>query len=89
MNSPLDGLNTKTYRILLNSFSGLVLCMAKPFKKGDFIQIDGKLGSVENIVLRKTLLKSPEGDLSFVENSKFHLKTLHNLSSKKIIRIDL
>ena len=89
MNSPLKSLQTRIYRPIINSLSGLAISVFNPFKKGDFIEIDGNLGSVENRGIRKTAIKTPDGSITTVENSKFYFKQLHNLSSENIIRLDL
>lgn len=89
MNSLVYHLNTKVYRPLLNACSGLALSVFTPFKKGDFIEIDGKIGSVENRGIQTTAIKSPDGELTAIDNSKFYFHPLHNLSSQNIIRLDL
>ncbi|GEM_PF-850378 len=89
MNSLLTKLKTKVYKPLIDSCSGLALSILNPFKKGDFIEIDGQLGSVENRGIRRTAIKTPDGSISTVSNSKFYFKQLHNLSSENIIRLDI
>lgn len=89
MISLLDDLKAKVYKPLLDSCSGLALSVLNPFKEGDFIEIDGKIGLVENRGMRKTAIKTADGSISTVENSKFYFKKLHNLSTENIIRLDL
>lgn len=72
-----------------NVGSGIMLKVFKPFRKGDFIEIDGQLGSVEKCGFRKTIVKKMDGGELKLENSTFYTKNLHNLSSKNIIRLDL
>lgn len=74
---------------LVNSFSGLLLKVLSPFKKGDFIEIDGQLGSVAKQGLLKTTLTHLDGSLTIIDNSKFYSTSLHNLTTKNIIRLDL
>ena len=69
--------------------SGIMLKVFRPFRKGDFIEIDGQLGSVERCGFRKTIVKKIDGGELKLENSTFYTKNLHNLSSKNIIRLDL
>lgn len=82
-------IQTKIYKPLINSISGVAISLFNPFKEGDFIEIDGKLGSVENLGIRRTAIKTPEGQIATIENRHFYLKQLHNLSSENIIRLDL
>lgn len=89
MIAPLNFIKTKIYKPLMNSLSGIAISVLNPFKEGDFIEIDGKLGSVENLGIRKTAIKTPEGQISTIENRHFYFKQLHNLSSENIIRLDL
>ncbi|MCE7994500.1 MAG: mechanosensitive ion channel family protein [Roseivirga sp.] len=79
----------KALNPLVNSFSGVLLKVLSPFKKGDFIEIDGQLGAVAKQGLLKTTITHLDGSLATIDNSKFYSSSLHNLSTKNIIRLDL
>ena len=72
---------------LLNFFSGLLLKVSGPFRTGDFIEINGQLGSVKKKGLQKTIITNLDGSSTAIENGKFFTNELHNLSTKNIIRL--
>ena len=73
---------------LLNFFSGLLLRISGPFRKGDLIEINGQLGSVEKKGLQKTIITHLDGSSTAIANGQFFTKELHNLSTKNIIRLN-
>lgn len=89
MNQVAMTIKQKAFNPLVNSFSGMLLKVLRPFKKGDFIEIDGQLGSVAERGLLKTTITHLDGSLTIIDNSKFYSSSLHNLSTKNIIRLDL
>jgi len=72
-----------------NLLSGLSIRVFKPFEKGDFIEINGYLGSVEHKGFKKTILKNIEGEQVQIANTLFYTKHLHNLTHENIVNIDL
>ncbi|MGW8121051.1 mechanosensitive ion channel domain-containing protein [Roseivirga echinicomitans] len=73
----------------LNLTGGFFLKMVKPFREGDFIEVDGEIGSATLINWTSSELKTIDGESIKVENSRFLLGKLHNLSDKNIIRLEL
>lgn len=55
--------------IFENFFAGILLLWKYPFEKGDFIECENILGRVENISVRMTELRKPDGELVVVPNS--------------------
>ena len=74
---------------LVNYISGVLLKVLSPFKKGDFIEIDGQLGSVSKTGLLMTTITNLDGTYTVIENARFYSRSLNNLSTKNIIRLDL
>ena len=74
---------------LSNIGSGLLLRVFKPFRIGDFIEVDGKVGSIEKSGFQKTTIKRIDGTETKVNNTIFYKRELHNLSAKNIISLDL
>tara|TARA_R110001599_G_scaffold115567_2_gene282419 strand:+ start:12304 stop:12855 length:552 start_codon:yes stop_codon:yes gene_type:complete len=74
---------------LLNLSGGIFLKTVKPFKKGDFIEVDGEIGSVTSSSWTSSEIKTVDGETIKVENAQFLLGTLNNLSDKNIIRLEL
>lgn len=72
---------------LRNFLSGVLLKVSNPFKKGDFIEIDGHLGAVKRCGLQKTLISNLDGSTAEIDNSKFYSGNLHNLSTENILRV--
>ena len=72
---------------LYNFLSGIFIKISNPFKKGDFIEIDGQLGSVKKRGINKTIIANLDGSFTMVENGRFYKGDLHNLSTKNIIRL--
>jgi len=72
---------------LHNFLSGILLKISNPFKKGDFIEVDGQLGSVKKRGLNNTIITNLDGSITTIENGKFYKSSLHNLSTKNIIRL--
>jgi len=74
---------------LSNIGSGILLRLLKPFSIGDFIEIDGQVGSIERSGFQRTTIKKVDGSEIKVDNSIFYQRDLHNLTSKNIIALEL
>lgn len=74
---------------LSNIGSGILLRVFKPFRIGDFVEIDGQVGSIEKSGLQKTIIKRVDGTETKVNNTIFYRRDLHNLSTKNIIALEL
>ncbi len=64
-----------------NFFGGMMLVLEKPFEIGDFISCDGVEGTVEDISLRSTKIRTPLGGLTVMPNSNLVDSPLTNTSS--------
>lgn len=69
-----------------NLFGSITVLIDRPFKVGDFISIEGVSGSVENIGLRSTRLRTPENSLLTIPNSKLISVIVDNLGARKFFR---
>lgn len=76
-------------RPLTNLGSGLLLRVLSPFSKGDFIEIDDQLGSVEKSGLQTTTIKKLGGGEMKIENTVFFKKHVKNLTDKNIICLEM
>ncbi|KYG78992.1 mechanosensitive ion channel family protein [Roseivirga echinicomitans] len=74
---------------LFNLSGGIFLKTLKPFKKGDFIEVNGEIGSVTSSNWTRSEIKTIDGETIEVGNAQFLLGTLNNLSDKNIIRLEL
>lgn len=74
----------------LSSFAaGVILIIFRPFKKGDFVQIGGTLGVVEEIKIIHTVMKTPDNQVVIVPNNNITTATITNFSALPTRRIDL
>ncbi|MBN2676250.1 MAG: mechanosensitive ion channel [Alphaproteobacteria bacterium] len=66
-----------------NLFGGVTIFVDKPFRLNDWIKIDSYEGTIEDIGFRSTRLKTPEGAIVTIPNSKFTESSIENLSVSK------
>ena len=64
--------------ILKNFIAGMFLLVERPFRIGDEITVDNHTGLVENIEMRTTTLRTPEGEQVLVPNSLVYTGTIIN-----------
>jgi MscS family membrane protein len=69
-----------------NFFGSLVLLADKPFEIGDRIKVDGHDGSVEEVGLRSTRIRTVDGHLTTVPNSEMATTVIQNISRRPHIR---
>lgn len=74
---------------LSNLASGILLIIFRPIKTGDFIQVGGAEGSVEEINILFTELVTPSNQVLVVPNSNFMSNVITNYSSKVNRRCDI
>ncbi len=72
-----------------NFFGGIMIFTDKPFKIGDRIKIDGFDGTIVEIGLRSTRLKTLDGRIVTIPNSKFPEGMVENVSSEPSRKITL
>jgi len=64
--------------ILKNFLSGMFLLLERPFRIGDEIEVDGLAGTVLNVELRTTTLRTVDGQEILIPNSIVYAKPLYN-----------
>lgn len=55
--------------IFENFFAGILILWNFPFENGDFIEVDGLMGRVEDVEIRMTRIRKPDGELVLVPNA--------------------
>ncbi len=75
--------------MLSNFAAGVFLQIFRPFAVGDFIAAAGVTGTVEDIDIFVTSIKSPENVRNIVPNAKLFSDTIQNFSTHSSRRIDL
>lgn len=74
---------------LSNLAGGVLLLITRPFKIDDFIETEGFSGTVEDIRVTFTRLRTPDNKVVYIPNGKLSTDTLINFSEKPIRRLDL
>lgn len=69
--------------------AGVILILFRPFKKGDFVEIGGEMGTVDEIKIIHTVLKSLDNQLVIVPNNNITTQIITNYSALPTRRIDL
>ena len=72
-----------------NLASGLLVLSLKPFKIGDWIDIDGKFGRVSEIGIFNTTVITPGKKTLIIPNSKTTSEVVTNYSKKGVIRLEI
>lgn len=74
---------------LANFAGGVLILFLKPFKVGDFIEGAGHSGTVEEISIFYTNLKTPKNQAIVIPNAQLSNNSIINYSTKPIRRLDL
>lgn len=69
--------------------AGVMLILFRPFKVGDFVEVDGVMGSVDQITIMSTRLKSPDNKVIIIPNSNVFGNTMTNFSDQPTRRVDM
>ena len=72
-----------------NFASGVMIIMFRPFKVGDFINAGGVSGSVEEVSIFNTILKTGDNQKLIVPNGAITGGTITNVNAKPERRVDL
>lgn len=72
-----------------NFASGVMIILFKPFKVGDFINAGGVAGSVEEVNIFNTILKTGDNQKLIVPNGIITAGTITNVNAKPERRVDL
>ena len=64
-----------------NFLASLLLSLRQPFRAGDFIEVDGRLGSVQSMNTRSTVLVSPEGNQIQIPNATVFKSVITNFTA--------
>jgi small conductance mechanosensitive channel len=74
---------------LANFAAGFLMIIFRPFKVGDFIEGAGVAGTVEEIQIFTTQLKTPDNKTIIVPNSKISGDNIVNYTAKGTRRVDM
>jgi small conductance mechanosensitive channel len=74
---------------LSNFASGVMLIIFRPFKRGDYVEAGGVSGTVEEVAIFNTVLKTPDNRKVIVPNGDIVGGAITNYSAHETRRIDL
>jgi small conductance mechanosensitive channel len=74
---------------LANFAAGVLMIIFRPFKAGDYIEAAGTAGSVEEVQLFTTTLKTPDNKTVIIPNAQVTAGTITNYSARDTRRLDL
>ena len=77
---------------LSNFIAGILVAFTQPVRLGDWIEVSGAAGTVEEIGLTYTLLRAPDGSRFFVPNVKLASDTIRNTtlsSAEHLAQVDV
>jgi small conductance mechanosensitive channel len=74
---------------LANFASGVLIVLFRPYKVGDFIEGGGIAGSVEEVQILTTVLKTGDNKRVIIPNSQIMGSTITNYSANDTRRVDL
>lgn len=74
---------------LSNFAAGVMLIVFRPFTKGDFVEVGGTSGSVDNISIFTTTLTTPDNKEVIVPNGSVIGNNITNYSARPTRRVDM
>jgi len=69
--------------------AGVMLILFRPFKVEDFCELDGEMGTVEQITILHTRLKTPDNKVITIPNGNVFSSTMTNFSEQPTRRADM
>ena len=72
-----------------NFAAGVMLVMFRPFGKGDYVEVAGVAGSVDEIRIFSTVLTTPDNKQITIPNGLINADTITNYSAKEMRRVDM
>ncbi len=74
---------------LANFAGGVIILIFKPFKVGDFIDAQGHMGTVSEITIFTTILKTPDNKTVIIPNGALSNGSMVNYSTEQQRRVDM
>ena len=72
-----------------NFAGGLMILVFKPFKAGDFIEMQGFAGTVTEISITSTKLATTDNRVIIIPNGKISSEVINNYSSRQMRRLEI
>lgn len=75
--------------VLANSVSGVMLLLQRPFTVGDAISVAGQDGVVQDVRVRDTVLRTPDGRIAYIPNTTVFNDVVLNSSAAPVRRFEV
>lgn len=75
--------------IFENFFAGILILWRFPIENGDYIEVDGLMGKVEDVEIRMTRIRKTNGELVLVPNATIFKNKVTVLTNKRHRRIEV
>jgi small conductance mechanosensitive channel len=72
-----------------NFAAGVMLVIFRPFTKGDFVEVAGVSGTVDEVKIFSTILTTPDNKQVTIPNGQVAAETITNYSAKEMRRVDM
>jgi small conductance mechanosensitive channel len=72
-----------------NFAAGVMLVMFRPFEKGDFVEVAGVAGTVDEVRIFSTILTTPDNKQIIIPNGLINADTITNYSTHDMRRVDM
>jgi small conductance mechanosensitive channel len=74
---------------LSNFAAGVMLIVFRPFKAGDYVEAGGTAGSVQEVSIFTTVMKTPDNKKVIIPNSQITGGSITNYSAMETRRVDM
>jgi small conductance mechanosensitive channel len=72
-----------------NFAAGVMLVLFRPFSKGDFVEVAGVSGKVDDVQIFSTILITPDNKQITIPNAQVYADTITNFTAKDMRRLDM
>lgn len=76
-------------KLVANWMSGVLIAAQRPYRLGDWVEAAGHLGQVQDVGLRATTLRTPDGRTVLVPNGELYDTAVINWSTEPPVRVDV
>lgn len=73
---------------LQNFAGGVIILLFRPYKVGDYIEAQGQSGTVKEIQIFNTVLKTPDNKIILIPNGPISTGIINNYSREELRRVD-
>jgi small conductance mechanosensitive channel len=74
---------------LENFIAGVTVLVDKPFRVGDYIEIDDQYGQVDEITLRSTRIRTVRNRIMILPNTQMITQRVLNHTKRNVLRLDI